>query len=822
MSAKSGRLTRHGPVPIGLGLSVFPKCISTVIIGRMYRPRRLTKPPLSVSQIRRWALAYFRRHGRWPTDMSGPVAGARGLSWNNIHAAFVHGGRGLPRKPSLAAFLDEAFPTARRSSRPSPLTYKQILKWADKHRLRTGRWPDRNSGPLLTDPREHWQAICVAIKQGHRGLPGNSTLVRILHKYRGVPLSGRAMRDRPPLTIRNIVKWAKEHRERTGMWPTALDGRVDGVPTERWSAINAALVGGARGLPGDTSLKKLLVKKVRAPEKPLKRMPLTIEQILEWADAFHHRKGIWPNATSGRIPGSGGESWSSVNGALHVAGRGLPEGFSLSTLLATKRGRVVGSKKPPLTIGQILDWADEHHERTGRWPTTDSGRIRNVDEIWSGINAALGQRRRGLKNGPKTLAQLLAKHRGRPYHKRRTLNGPRPKLVIAKIIRWARAHHGRKRRWPTAHSGRIFETKDDTWGAVNIALLHGGRGLDGGSSLSHLLDEFIPSSQRPNFHRPNLTHKQILAWARDYHWDKGVWPTLTAGPIPDTHGETWATVNNSLNKGTRGLRRESSLAQLLREHVGAAKGLLKPPLTKTRIIEWAREHRRKTGKWPTILVKGAVEGTDNTSWAAVDMALKLGKRGLDGGSSLSKLLRPVKGRFPRLKKPPLTSKLILEWADEHYARTDRWPMATSGIVEASPEPLHWTAVDSALFTGGRGLEGRSSLAKFLEKHREVELGKNAHRRYGPDGEPLEWMPPAPPLTLWEIRLWARAHYRRFGRWPRRIDGAIPDAPGESWSVVDAALKRGDRGLSGGSSLSKLVHRLGKPAALTPPRSRRPV
>jgi len=46
---------------------------------------------------------------------------------------------------------------------------------------------------------------------------------------------------------------------------------------------------------------------------------------------------------------------------------------------------------------------------------------------------------------------------------------------------------------------------------------------------------------------------------------------------------------------------------------------------------------------------------------------------------------------------------------------------------------------------------------------------------------------------------------RHGRWPTLWRGAIEDAPGETWAAADAALKRGGRGLPGGSSLAKLLH-----------------
>ena len=47
--------------------------------------------------------------------------------------------------------------------------------------------------------------------------------------------------------------------------------------------------------------------------------------------------------------------------------------------------------RPILYIGEILAWADAHHERTGKWPNKSSGRILDSPrvETWSAINAAL-------------------------------------------------------------------------------------------------------------------------------------------------------------------------------------------------------------------------------------------------------------------------------------------------------------------------------------------------------------------------------------------------------------------------------------------------
>jgi hypothetical protein len=50
----------------------------------------------------------------------------------------------------------------------------------------------------------------------------------------------------------------------------------------------------------------------------------------------------------------------------------------------------VGRKRPPLTVKQILAWADAHHGRTGKWPSADAGPIPEAPgETWRGVHAAL-------------------------------------------------------------------------------------------------------------------------------------------------------------------------------------------------------------------------------------------------------------------------------------------------------------------------------------------------------------------------------------------------------------------------------------------------
>jgi hypothetical protein len=142
-----------------------------------------------------------------------------------------------------------------RHHRP-PLTVEQVLAWADDHHARTGRWPSHKTGPIPGSDGDTWRAVDMAFAQGGRGLPGGTTLARVLQRHRGKPHPD----DAPPLTAEQILRWADDYRNRTGRWPTAFSGPVDGEGTLTWKTVDFYLSQGGRGLPGGSSLARLLAE----------------------------------------------------------------------------------------------------------------------------------------------------------------------------------------------------------------------------------------------------------------------------------------------------------------------------------------------------------------------------------------------------------------------------------------------------------------------------------------------------------------------------------------------------------------------------------
>ncbi len=285
--------------------------------------------------------------------------------------------------------------------------------------------------------------------------------------------------------------------------------------------------------------------------------------------------------------------------------------------------------KQPMTLRRILAWADRHRDRTGRWPISRSGPVLDADDgtTWEGVNTALTKGIRGLSGGD-SLARLL--------QRRRTRGDARsiwPELSRRKILDWVDEYYQRTSRWPQRDSGSLAWARDITWATIDRHLKKGNCSLPGGSSLSALLREArgIDAGKVP------LTEARITRWARQHHDETGRWPVTLSGKVRGRPGEDWAAIDMALRHTRRGLTRTTSLSRLLTEHARERYNPRLGPISISQIVEWARRHHRSTGRWPTHRT-GPVRGMPRLKWSSIDYALRLGGRGLPGGTTLARLL----------------------------------------------------------------------------------------------------------------------------------------------------------------------------------------
>ena len=236
----------------------------------------------------------------------------------------------------------------------------------------------------------------------------------------------------------------------------------------------------------------VMARKSRSPRRPTAISLLTLSQILAAIKAYHRRTGEYPNARSGVAIPQMGFTWSMINTRLRRQPYAAhPEANTLARLLGTCCGVPHPKELPRLTYKRILELADKHYERTGRYPIPGDNRVLDDPrENWGTIEQSIQLGRRGLPGGW-TLRQLLHKYR------RRKTRIKCPDVTVAKIARWAQRHKRETDEWPLRRSGPVRGGyPHDTWHKLDMALWRGARSLPGGSSLPRLLFEHFGVMRR--------------------------------------------------------------------------------------------------------------------------------------------------------------------------------------------------------------------------------------------------------------------------------------------------------------------------------------
>lgn len=295
-----------------------------------------------------------------------------------------------------------------------------------------------------------------------------------------------------------------------------------------------------------------------------------------------------------------------------------------------------------MTLEQVLKWADAHYKRTGQWPAAKSGGAipEAPGETWANIVNVMSIGCRGF-DGSLSLAQALLKHRGKSHHMHL------PRLTKKNIIEWAEFQHHYTGKWPGHYSGRVLGQPDEVWSRIDSALMNGNRGLRGDSSLAKLLGRKRREPKRSRV--APLTVETILKWADAHRRRTGRWPGQKSGPVHGKPGEYWVNIDAALRKGNRELPADTSLPDLLARYREARNQAALPKFRVKQIREWIDDHRRRTDRWP-MRYSGSILAAPQESWSAVDVALRVGCRGMPGGGSLGQFMDkhyPGRGKNPR-------------------------------------------------------------------------------------------------------------------------------------------------------------------------------
>ena len=345
-----------------------------------------------------------------------------------------------------------------------------------------------------------------------------------------------------------------------------------------------ALCSGGRGLPGGSSLAQLLAK--HRQYRNLAAMPLlSIPQILAWADAYHHRKGQWPNKESGPVAEAPAENWNTINAALRIGRRGLRGGLTLAKLLAECRGY-----QPAQAAAQL---------------PPDSGVGRRALSADGGL--ADGRLRSARGRAERELVADRSCSASRPARPAvAAVAGPVPRETPRQVpphdsaAALGRASAGMGQRAPPSHGAMAVER-----------FRGGGRGPHRALEYDQLFAAQGPSRAAGGAYpdqaigrtpRPSPAGQETACGPANPGLGRlapkvhGEMAHVGLRPRGNAPGETWRAVNTALLRGLRGLQCHISLARLLESHRGKPYYGLPPPLSTEKILAWADDHRRRTGR----------------------------------------------------------------------------------------------------------------------------------------------------------------------------------------------------------------------------------
>lgn len=348
----------------------------------------------------------------------------------------------------------------------------------------------------------------------------------------------------------------------------------------------------------------------------------------------------------------------------------------------------------------------------------------------------------------------------------------KPPLTIEHILAWADDHKEATGKWPSQNAGKIAGT-DETWSAVSQCLIHGLRSLPGGQSLAQVLAEHRNHQLKSAL--PPLDYPQILAICDAYHDSHGKYPDVKSGYC-EALAMTFGSLDSVMRVGARGLGKNLTLAQLLAAERGKRNPAGLPRLSEKQINKWILNFFQTHGRYPRR-TDGLIPNSNDT-WDTVANALLNNLRGL---TTRKTLRRHIDDTFTTTFT--LTESQVLRWCDDYKQSHGVYPNSgTKGLIPGTVET--WEKVIGSCMNKSRGM--KRTLPQLLAAKRGVR-NIQASRD----------------LTIARIVRWARSHKRQTGKWPTAESGPIPKTT-ETWSGINIASKKGNRGLSPRRSLAQLL------------------
>lgn len=414
-----------------------------------------------------------------------------------------------------------------------------------------------------------------------------------------------------------------------------------------------------------------------------------VENKIKWYYEKHKRK---PNENSKDFILADGTSARRLASAFRRGFRGLDGGINFPTFV----NQVLDlEEKRDINLEEVIVEIKKYYKETGKKPTTRTKEFFLPDGTSAtALDLALRIGYRGLKGGS-SLLDLVSESLGlRGRGQDIDLN--EAKIEVLNYFK----KYGKR---PTKRC-KNFLLSDGTSLENLDRFLKKKKNKENGSSLSEFINNILGVPQKENFDLG-----EIRTEIKKYYNKKSKKPTEHSEDFFLPDGTTARNLANSFRKGLRGLDGNISFPEFANQVLGLKE---KKDLDVSMIIKELKKYHKKNKKYPNKR-DASFFLADGTSATSLDQALRMGFRGLDGGSSLAKLIEEISGKPSHTNKMKLTESIIKKEIISFYMKNKQYPTQCS--KESKPFGSTWVSIDLALRSGFRGLEGGSSLSKLVKE-----------------------------------------------------------------------------------------------------------
>jgi hypothetical protein len=270
------------------------------ISNQLKRAHQGTSKPATIPQVIRafvigQAEKYKDINDNYPDKDSGSIPDHPNITFAAIDEAYL-AQRGLGKKSLERVLVEEGLIKGEEL-----LSEDMIFDHCLKHLRKYKTWPSPINTEIETFHGDTWLRWDSLLTRGQRGLPGDNTLVQLIHK--------------------RIAKQAERHIEQTGVAPNRQSGSLPDYPDITFEMVGTAFM--AIKPPRKTSLRTVLINEGVSNERPF-----SLDFVNDCIVAHLNKHGEWPTRAMEYINDVEDETWKNWDNKLRK-GIGCPEELSI-------------------------------------------------------------------------------------------------------------------------------------------------------------------------------------------------------------------------------------------------------------------------------------------------------------------------------------------------------------------------------------------------------------------------------------------------------------------------------------------------------------